>query len=650
MPTRCRLEMLTVLVVASIVAAACSGSSKTGTHNSTTTTLPTPTRSVTVDPLAVSAPTTGPPSATGGPAGSGAIAVSIRPAADGKLHVGFRGNAAGAAGSQWRAAGWSAVATATLLTGAPLANREIDFSVSGASGAAGAGALMTIAVLALLRGDALEPGITITGTIAPDGTIGPVAGVPEAVTAAGLAHDTRMLIPVGERSSRDQSGKIVDVVAAGRRAGVTVTQTPSVYDAYRKFTGKPLPRVVLTDAKLSSAASDKLRTEVETWLAKYASALTDFQSLSPGVQRDLAPYADTAAAAEEQAKQLTGDGLQAGAFDQSVQAAALMNAIAQAGQSFPVLLAQGPKPFVAKIRASQSIGAEITGLTGELASFAPQTVSDASALTAAYANAIDALSLSRLAGSLFSAPAFTAPESLTQAAEGAIDYDLAGSLVDASNDILSSGEGLSGPPLDGNVDMADAASFFRLAAEANLAVFRQLVVVPFAKARHVTDAVAAATLAASNSLYALAANGDRVLRALPSYFGTGTHAAYAQLGGARALYARTAELAAEYSPLGTFDPATLDVTGIANGTAFNSMIGLARSQLVSSIGALRTKGADPVTAAADNEVGSVEAAGSTNDRFDALGSYWDGYLGSRLLAYLGGFAATTRAPVTAPTS
>ena len=75
-----------------------------------------------------------------------------------------------------------------------------------------------------------------------------------------------------------------------------------------------------------------------------------------------------------------------------------MNAIAQAGQSFPVLLAQGPKPFIAKIRASQSISAEITGLTGELGSFVPQTVSDASALSAAYANAIDALSLSRLAG------------------------------------------------------------------------------------------------------------------------------------------------------------------------------------------------------------------------------------------------------------
>ena len=101
---------------------------------------------------------------------------------------------------------------------------------------------MTIAVLALLRGDVLEPGITITGTITPDGAIGPVAGVPEAITAAGLAHDTRVLIPVGERSSPDQSGKVVDVVSEGRRAGVTVTPTPDVYDAYRQFTGKTLPR------------------------------------------------------------------------------------------------------------------------------------------------------------------------------------------------------------------------------------------------------------------------------------------------------------------------------------------------------------------------------------------------------------------------
>ena len=195
--------------------------------------------------------------------------------------------------------------------------------------------------------------------------------------------------------------------------------------------------------------------------------------------------------------------------------------------------------------------------------------------------------------------------------------------------------------------MADTASFFRLAAEADLAVFRRTVLVPFAKARRVSDAVAAATLAASNSLYTLAGNGDRILRALPSYFGTGTHAAYAQLGGALALYTRASELTAEYSPLGTFDPSTLDLTGIANETTFDSMNRLARSQLESSIGWLRTKGVNPVVAAADNEVGSVEGTGSANDRFDALGSYWDGYLGSRMLAYLGGFTATAPA-ATAP--
>ena len=155
--------------------------------------------------------------------------------------------------------------------------------------------------------------------------------------------------------------------------------------------------------------------------------------------------------------------------------------------------------------------------------------------------------------------------------------------------------------------MADAATFFRLAAEANLAVFRRLVVAPFAKAHHVSDAIAAATFAASNSLYALAGNGDRVLRSLPSYFGTGTHAAYAELGGA--LDALRAHRRAHRRVLVARYVRSVDSRAVRDRerTAFSSMMRLAQAQLGSSIGWLRTKGVNPVVAAADNEVGSVAA-------------------------------------------
>ena len=68
------------------------------------------------------------------------------------------------------------------------------------------------------------------------------------------------------------------------------------------------------------------------------------------------------------------------------------------------------------------------------------------------------------------------------------------------------------------------------------------------------------------------------------------------------------------------------------------MIARAQAQLASSIGSLRSKGVNPVSAAADNELAGVDRNGDASDRFDALGEYWDGYLNSRVLAYLGGFS------------
>ena len=74
---------------------------------------------------------------------------------------------------------------ATLLTGVPLNNREIDFTVTGTIDGTSAGALMTVAVIALMRGDQLAPDVTMTGAINPDGGIGPVSDVPAKLAGRG---------------------------------------------------------------------------------------------------------------------------------------------------------------------------------------------------------------------------------------------------------------------------------------------------------------------------------------------------------------------------------------------------------------------------------------------------------------------------------
>jgi hypothetical protein len=56
-------------------------------------------------------------------------------------------------------------------------------------------AMMALCVAALAQGDVVEPGRAITGTITPDGRIGPVGSVPLKIAAAQDARLHRVLVP-----------------------------------------------------------------------------------------------------------------------------------------------------------------------------------------------------------------------------------------------------------------------------------------------------------------------------------------------------------------------------------------------------------------------------------------------------------------------
>ncbi len=626
MSRRTGLVLTAVVAVVTMLASSCSDSNGKADHKTeaeTTSTVPafsvTPTRAITVGPLYVS---------TRFPRPSPTVGVDIEPSVNHELRVGFHEHDVGDTGSQWEAVGRDAVAAATLITGAPLSDREIDFDVTGPLNGLGTGALLTVAVIALIRGDPIDNDVTMIGTINPDGTIGPAGGTPYEISDVVAAHKTRVLVPEGEPDG-------LDTDPTDR---VEVTEVSDVYDAYRQFTGRTLPQLpAVVNTQLDAVADGQIGSKVESWFQKYQVSANDFQSLAPELRQDLQSYAIAAAQDFQRAQQLAKTGSQAGAFQAAVSADALMYAIAQTGQSLPVLLAQGTGPFVSRIKASQSIGGEVTGLVAKLNGFKPQSVSDAGALISAYGDAVDALSLSTFADELFDAHVPTLQQAINDAAEGAIYFDVAGTLVDAAGDVLATGRGLGGPALGPRLDLGDIATFFRLAAEANLSAFQTVVIAPYADARNTSVGSAEHAFALSDVDYGLAQAGDSLIRALPSYFGGPSTADYARLGGALALYDRTAQLLATYDSLGQVDPMTLQLSGIGSAAAFNSVIGVAHGQLAASIGQLRSKNVNSTTAVSDIEIGGVDQDGAVNDKFSALGDYWDGYLNSRVLAYLGWF-------------
>lgn len=571
-----------------------------------------------------------------------AFSVSYGKPGGSDFRVGFSEDEVAGSGDQWQAAGWNAAAVATLLNGAPLSGVRVDYDVNGRIDGPSAGALMTVGLLSLMRGDKIKPGITMTGTINPDGTVGPVGGIPYKVDGAKQAHAKTMLIPLGQRNSADDSGKLVDVVDIGDQKGVHVKEVADVYEAYKAFTGKTLPRPKpASSVSLGGHDSRQIKAKVKGQLANFEASAGEFNSLTPAVQNALTSITSSADDSHTQAQKLTDEGLQAGAYNQALAAAGYANAAVKTGQLVQVYLTQGANAFAEQVKASTEIDGKVEALVDELKAFKPKTVSDASDLISAYSNTIDAISLSSYAENVISSAAQqTDPsQALEKAIVGAVLYELAGTQVQGTNDIFDIGKGAGGTKLS-NANLGPVAAFFRKAAEANLSAFNSLIVNPQAQTAGVSADAAQAAFSGNDFDYALAQSSLGVLNGgLDKYLGTAKTANYAKLGGAVQLYTRTSQLLSKYYSLGEVN-SDLEVTGISNDQAMQSALDLGRGQVQRGVGVLRSKKVSPTLVVGAYEIAGVDAQGGPSDKLDALGEYLSAYVGSRVLAYLGGFPTT----------
>jgi uncharacterized protein len=75
---------------------------------------------------------------------------------------------------------------------------SLDTDTATLIGGPSAGAALTIATIAVFQNKTLDESVMITGTIEPDGTIGPVGGIFQKATAAKEIGATKFLVPLGE--------------------------------------------------------------------------------------------------------------------------------------------------------------------------------------------------------------------------------------------------------------------------------------------------------------------------------------------------------------------------------------------------------------------------------------------------------------------
>ena len=144
-------------------------------------------------------------------------------------------------GAQWRAATSSAAAIGTLFSGFDPDDIAYRFDITGPIDGPSAGGILTIGVLAAINEQPLDPQTTMTGTISPDGSIGPVGLIGQKLTAASEAGYTRALIPAVLTEIADpETGDPVDTAEFGKGLGIEVIFVRTVAEAYEAFTGEAL--------------------------------------------------------------------------------------------------------------------------------------------------------------------------------------------------------------------------------------------------------------------------------------------------------------------------------------------------------------------------------------------------------------------------
>lgn len=160
---------------------------------------------------------------------------------------------ANGAGPAWQAASASAAAVASMYSGLDPAEIDIHFTVSGPIDGPSAGGILTVGVLAALRGASLVPGVTMTGSISPDGSIGRVGGIALKLESAKEAGYSTVLLPPSNHYFVDKdTGERRNAREIGAELGLTVKFVADAAAAYREFTGRELVSSGATKFELST--------------------------------------------------------------------------------------------------------------------------------------------------------------------------------------------------------------------------------------------------------------------------------------------------------------------------------------------------------------------------------------------------------------
>ncbi len=568
--------------------------------------------------------------------GTSRVQISIEENDVGDLRVGFFESEVGGSGTQWQTSGWMAVITASLLLGINPAEFEFSFDVAGRTDGPSAGGLLTVAVLSVLLGDQIDPTVTMTGTINPDGTIGPVGGIPHKIVGAAAVGKTKVLVPAGQRFDYDYTlQQSVDLVQVGQQNGVEVVLVPDIYTAYTHLTnGGELPVVEsVGTASMPPDAFNKYRAGTTDWFARYQEERANFLALPVEVQEyraDLILFADDLAS---EADSLLVEGQVARAFQLMWEAAALVKVGTQAAELDNLYLTQGIDPMITRVESSSASQTRLFALVQKLEAQTPRTATDTIAL-------IDAAAyLSAAQGLIFQANQaiddlqftdYTEDDILTAIYTSAFNYALADFYIEVSDDVMSIGVGFGTTPAPDGDTLVALADLFRRGADSNIAFFDSVIIAPFAQENGYSEEIAQLIVMESDDTYLTAIAAQYGAISLIQQMSKPEAQAIMQLGASLLAFNQSALLNAEYYSLDARVDEFGTVVEYGRQTALAEMLDLANDRAETWLSSVAND--DPVSSLYYYDNARLERQGDAFQQLDALGDFWHSAVLAEVLA------------------
>lgn len=568
------------------------------------------------------------------------VGIKVGEASNDPFRVGFYESEVKGSGEMWRASGWMASVVATQVLGYDSRAMRVSFDISGHADGPSAGGLLTCGVIAATRGDRVRPDAAMTGTINPDGTIGPVGGIVHKIEGAAAGGVKLVIIPAGIRRQVDlNSGQEVDLIAHGKSLGVEVHPALDIHAAYAALTGVNLPRSPVAPLPPIDAKIDELTaTQARRRLARMETVLAQWKSVNDDLKSERAEEcAENAKDWRQQAERRLREGDAIAAYANSVDG--FLNAVYCSANAKANDLLERLERDDAKKQLKDVIGAwrEVDALGETLKSTEARSIGQAGLLMASYGLLAEATALCLQADHRLTRPAKDDEEADENVRDSASDYQAAIVSCELARDNLEYLPLATDGKKPADALFGPLADFFERAAIANLNAFDQVIVEEaIAKKLGLRLDAARSGLMSKDHAYAIARLYiDAVVPTMERFLGKGQALAYAKLGATVNAYTLAAGLIAKYYSLDAELDEDLEVTGIGRETTLAQMLDQADEQVRRDLGVLHKGGVDTSLVAYEYRVAKLLRDKDASDKIDALSGYWSAHVYAQMMIHLG---------------